>query len=203
VPRQYKQREVRAKPKSIRHMVIQGMSDREIASKLGVTNPWTIAKKRSAILGIRRKSGPKPKISPEALRMMIKWGMTDEQIATRLNMNTTYIGILRRKLGIPRPRELELDRKRIANLIALGYSDKEIATELNGVSSSIAKIRNLEFGIRFPLGMNSRKVIRQVGHLIRRNIATTEKLQRKYGVSKQSARYIIARTRRKMGRPIL
>jgi len=118
---------VKQREKDIRRLYGKGLTDWQIARRLGIT-PVTVRYWRHK-LGLLRR--PHRKVDPDEFRRLFEQGLSTWDIAKRLNICYRTALMYKYLLGLTRPRyERKYDRDRLKELWLKGYTAREIAREL-------------------------------------------------------------------------
>ena len=130
----------------IKELYGQGLSDRQIAERLGLS-PATVAMYRR-MLGLPTARERKRKELMERVRELHAQGLSDFQIASRLGICYETVRTYRRLLGIGRqsPRVGWIEEK-IRELFLQGMTDPEIAWQV-GVSLYTVRTYRVRMGLR-------------------------------------------------------
>jgi len=167
-------------------LVREGVSDAEIARRVGSKNPLTITIIRTKEFKIKYPT--RDKLDRKRIKQLLKRGWSDVKIAQYLGgVNPQTIGKIRvKEFGIYRPRVL--DRKLILQLVERDMTDVQIARRLNASPLTIERIRTKELR-RFKSSMAAHRKARfdraKIGKLLAKGTSDAE-IARRVGASKET-----------------
>lgn len=158
VPRATRETKAPTLAPEVARLHAEGLSDRKIGEQLGISRPYVaVIRNRLGLAPLERTrrrqepNRPREDRRPEVTRLHAL-GMRDDAIAEQMGLSVTYVGNLRRDLGLPThplpravraPREpRRVDRRPdIAAAHAEGLTDRQIGERVGLSPSEVGRLR--------------------------------------------------------------